>query len=904
MWLNCSECDARLTNATNICFFQIDEREVHIALKPEERIRVIASSSMTLKKVADSKCKSADCKCLNLNCNADLGAEISINQITLIAFGTNKVSLCGVPPMHKSDEILSWKKSPNKKKPKFWQVYSTRPEWATIQRRTEDTFFPKIVQEVPSAHKISRSELLIPDGALLLPTISTALSTDAASELSALSQMKEEAGDSLFELSTKVASETPALRQIEQMFGWAALSCSEFEGAQGAGWLVKSSPRDYQISAFLEGLLRDLVIVLPPGTGKTLIAAMLIHRMKLINPGHMLLFLVDRVPLVFQQGKYIRRETDLRVCCMCGENRNELMLRQINSGKYDVLVATGGSVLDLVEKKKLDIGRQFCCVVFDECHHAIGNHVYSHLLDKLSSSSLDLQCPPRLIGLTASPMTANTRKTNVNRLNDLREKINNAAVFYPNVPANPVKVSWILINRDAQQRNFARLIIGFLRQFVDRLNLLMKNYPVVLNDYVEDLLEEFLSPASLGRLRGALESARCYFTEGGVSVSGDEAAHFVQVHNFCRMILAALEASEVMGTKYGWEVIRQMVEGTKHDSCEDIFLDIEKTTIRAFATPTLSISPRLTKLLRELRDADSQPRVLVIVHSREVVRRLTELLCDEPDIKDAYHPQMFVGHGGVDGMQWFGEQDVALEKFRRGGDVCRLLVCTSVLEEGIDVAECDLVIRLQGVQSLIGFIQSRGRARKNTSRMLVFVSDRESGQMEKMRQQEKMMKAVVDESSHCSGLPSSDNRLITNILSSFYRHRGLECDSRTGNAMLRASADVSFNPAACSVVLRMCLPSGRRTDQGMLEDEFSCSLANAGLGAVRVSRMRELGKAADDSTGNIFTNARSFIVGLSGLPPTLANSPPLSLHLVMVVVVVWWWWRRQYICTHACTSHD
>ena len=65
--------------------------------------------------------------------------------------------------------------------------------------------------------------------------------------------------------------------------------------------LENKSARDYQVQCFVEALQRDLVAVLPTGAGKTLIASMLLKRMKELNPEKMGLFIVDRIPLVYQQ---------------------------------------------------------------------------------------------------------------------------------------------------------------------------------------------------------------------------------------------------------------------------------------------------------------------------------------------------------------------------------------------------------------------------------------------------------------------------------------------------------------------------------------------------------------------------------------------------------------------------
>ena len=59
-------------------------------------------------------------------------------------------------------------------------------------------------------------------------------------------------------------------------------------------------PRDYQLLSFIDSMLSDVILVMPTGSGKTLVSSMLLSRMAKENPSHLGLFLVNRIPLVFQ----------------------------------------------------------------------------------------------------------------------------------------------------------------------------------------------------------------------------------------------------------------------------------------------------------------------------------------------------------------------------------------------------------------------------------------------------------------------------------------------------------------------------------------------------------------------------------------------------------------------------
>ena len=120
-------------------------------------------------------------------------------------------------------------------------------------------------------------------------------------------------------------------------------------------------------------------------------------------------------------------------------------------------------------------------------------------------------------------------------------------------------------------------------------------------------------------------------------------------------------------------------------------------------------------------------------------------------------PETVVGHGGFDG-QLHATQLKAVEDFRHGKS--KLLVCTSVLEEGIDVPECNMVIRFDGVDSLIQFIQSRGRARVQgaSSRFVIIATEEQCNR--KLANHEKHMDFALER--HAKEFPLSTSKDVQN----------------------------------------------------------------------------------------------------------------------------------------------
>ena len=76
----------------------------------------------------------------------------------------------------------------------------------------------------------------------------------------------------------------------------------------------------------------------------------------------------------------------------------------------------------------------------------------------------------------------------------------------------------------------------------------------------------------------------------------------------------------------------------------------------------------------------------------------------------------------------FKKQEKVLRQFRRHD--FNLLIATSVVEEGLDIPECNLVCRFDFPKNYCSYVQSKGRARAKESSYYILVDEEEKVEKE------------------------------------------------------------------------------------------------------------------------------------------------------------------------------
>lgn len=130
-------------------------------------------------------------------------------------------------------------------------------------------------------------------------------------------------------------------------------------------------------------------------------------RLRIDAEHKLVVFLVPRVPLVFQQAQVIRINTELEVGEYCGEMSGDFWNQRSWTEEFrtkDVLVLTPQLLLNIMRHGFVSMER-FSLLIFDECHHCVARHPYNLIMQEFY---WPLQRPgrrPKVFGMTASPVT-------------------------------------------------------------------------------------------------------------------------------------------------------------------------------------------------------------------------------------------------------------------------------------------------------------------------------------------------------------------------------------------------------------------------------------------------------------------------------------------------------------------
>lgn len=456
--------------------------------------------------------------------------------------------------------------------------------------------------------------------------------------------------------------------------------------------------RDYQLSVAASVLQENSMVVLPTGLGKTAIA-LIVAASRLLNAGGRVLMMAPTKPLVEQHYRFF--STHLRIggndaadippgtfAMFTGETSTKKRVEQWDQ-------ATCIFATPQVIKNDCLAGRyrlsDVTLLIVDECHRAVGNYAYVFIGQEYFRQAEH----PLLLAMTASP-GSNREKVQeicenlmVGRVEsrtetdaDVRPYIHEREISYVTVPL-PTELEYAIkrLNQLMASRIEMLAEAGFTVPKPGKISMKAMN---TLSAQIQARIKKqepsgFLAAsvhAEIMKLRHAISLAE---TQGSVAF---------------RQYLAKLQA-EATEPKASRASIRLSQDAIIHE----LTGQAGRWTEELLQKPEY-ITQIVQKQLREFPDS----RIIVFATFRDTVNLIVQKL-NAAGIES----HRFVGQAKRDAEKGLSqkEQLATLAKFREGE--FRVLVATSVGEEGLDVPSTDLVIFYEAVPSEIRSIQRKGR---------------------------------------------------------------------------------------------------------------------------------------------------------------------------------------------------
>ncbi|MFX0028643.1 MAG: DEAD/DEAH box helicase [Candidatus Hermodarchaeota archaeon] len=475
------------------------------------------------------------------------------------------------------------------------------------------------------------------------------------------------------------------------------------------------SRREYQEKIFINCLNHNCLVVIPTGLGKTIIALMLaVYRLEEF-PKSKVIFLAPTKPLVEQHHRSFLDLTLLppeSLQSLTGTiipQKRKNIWNQLRVAFMTPQVLQNDIISGLYSLEEVSL------IIFDECHRAVGDYAYVFIAQKYMEKSKGHQ----ILGLTASPGSTQEK------IKEIKENL-----FIDQIE--------IRTDKDSDVKDYVQKVdnewikISLPEEFLEIKKLLEEKLKEIYKWLKE---KELLDSYDLNKItrKDLLQLNAIINRRIGASQDDNEKYDMFYAKklqaNAIRLshMLELLETQGINALKDYLEKNEEKVkDNTANKSLKELFTDTNFMKVRQLTYKIQSqgiVHPKLEKLrdiLTSQLQENSESRILVFAHFRDSVNNIARYFKDDDIIK----AHKFVGqaHKGSDKGLTQKVQIELLEKFKEG--IYNTLIGTSVAEEGLDIAECDLVVFYDVVPSAIRSIQRRGRTgRKKEGNVLILMAE-------------------------------------------------------------------------------------------------------------------------------------------------------------------------------------
>uniref|UniRef100_A0A8D2F5I3 Interferon-induced helicase C domain-containing protein 1 n=1 Tax=Theropithecus gelada TaxID=9565 RepID=A0A8D2F5I3_THEGE len=528
--------------------------------------------------------------------------------------------------------------------------------------------------------------------------------------------------------------------------------------------------RPYQMEVAqpaLEG--KNIIICLPTGSGKTRVAVYIAKdhldkKKKASEPGKVIV-LVNKVLLVEQ---LFRKEFKpflkkwYRVIGLSGDTQLKISFPEVVKS-CDIIISTAqileNSLLNLENGE--DAGVQlsdFSLIIIDECHHTNKEAVYNnimrrYLMQKLKNNRLKKENKPviplpQILGLTASPGVGGATKQAKaeehilkdpfkEKLLEIMTRIQTYCQMSPmsDFGTQPYEQWAIQMEKKAAKE-------GNRKDRVCAEHLRKYNEALQINDTI--------------RMIDAYNHLETFYNE-------EKDKKFAVIED---------DSDEGGDDEYcdGDEDEDDLKKPLKLDETDrflmTLFFENNKMLKKLAENPEYE-NEKLTKLRNTIMEqytrTEESARGIIFTKTRQSAYALSQWITENEKFAEVgvkAHHLIGAGHSSEFKPMTQNEQKEVISKFRTGK--INLLIATTVAEEGLDIKECNIVIRYGLVTNEIAMVQARGRARADES-TYVLVAHSGSGVIERETVndfREKMMYKAI----HC----------VQNMKPEEYAHKILE----------------------------------------------------------------------------------------------------------------------------------